>query len=191
MEDAKSVKDEKATIRRDMLSRLKSQAPEDKIAKSFKIKGLALRTPFFKKAGVVMFYAATSWEVDTFDLIKECLQMGKKAVLPVANPAKKELIPVEIQTMDSLVRNSLGIMEPAKDDAKIIPRDKLDLVVVPGLAFDKWGNRLGRGAGYYDRFLARLPLKTMKMGLAFEFQMIDSVPAVEGQDIPLDLVISG
>ncbi len=191
MEDEKSVGEEKEEIRRDMLSRLKNQPAADKITKSSKIKNLALKGPFFKKAAVVMFYAATSLEADTSELIRECLQLGKKVALPVADPVKKELIPVEIENIDSLVRSSLGIMEPARDKNKIIPLAQLDLVVVPGLAFDKWGNRLGRGAGYYDCFLAKLPARTVKVGLAFDFQMIDSVPTVDGQDIPLDLVISG
>lgn len=93
--------------------------------------------------------------------------------------------------MDSLVRSSLGILEPVRDENKVIPISELDLVVVPGLAFDKGGNRLGRGAGYYDRFLAKLPGRTLKVGLAFDFQVLNYVPAVDGQDVALDLVISG
>jgi len=138
-----------------------------------------------------MFYAATSFEVDTRPLILECIKMGKRAALPVTDTSRKKLVPVVIDNMESLAKSSLGIMEPAREEEKILSPESLDLIVVPGIAFDKSGNRLGRGAGYYDRFLADLPANTVKVGLAFDFQMIDAVPAVPGLDIRLDFVISG
>ena len=138
-----------------------------------------------------MFYAATSFEVDTRPLILECIKMGKRAALPVTDTSRKKLVPVVIDNMESLAKSSLGIMEPAREEEKILSPESLDLIVVPGIAFDKSGNRLGRGAGYYDRFLADLPANTVKVGLAFDFQMIDDVPVVPGLDIRLDFVISG
>ena len=191
MPSEKSILEKKDAIRRDMLSRLKSQPPGDRNTKSLRIKELALRSPFFMKAEVILFYAATSFEVDTRPLILECIKMGKRAALPVTDTSRKKLVPVVIDNMESLAKSSLGIMEPAREEEKILSPESLDLIVVPGIAFDKSGNRLGRGAGYYDRFLADLPANTVKVGLAFDFQMIDAVPAVPGLDIRLDFVISG
>ena len=191
MPSEKSILEKKDAIRRDMLSRFKSQPPGDRNTKSLRIKELALRSPFFMKAEVILFYAATSFEVDTRPLILECIKMGKRAALPVTDTSRKKLVPVVIDNMESLAKSSLGIMEPAREEEKILSPESLDLIVVPGIAFDKSGNRLGRGAGYYDRFLADLPANTVKVGLAFDFQMIDAVPAVPGLDIRLDFVISG
>jgi len=191
MPSEKSILEKKDAIRRDMLSRLKSQPPGDRNTKSLRIKELALRSPFFMKAEVILFYAATSFEVDTRPLILECIKMGKRAALPVTDTSRKKLVPVVIDNMESLAKSSLGIMEPAREEEKILSPESLDLIVVPGIAFDKSGNRLGRGAGYYDRFLADLPANTVKVGLAFDFQMIDDVPVVPGLDIRLDFVISG
>jgi len=191
MPSEKSILEKKDAIRRDMLSRLKSQPPGDRNTKSLRIKELALRSPFFMKAEVILFYAATSFEVDTRPLILEGIKMGKRAALPVTDTSRKKLVPVVIDNMESLAKSSLGIMEPAREEEKILSPESLDLIVVPGIAFDKSGNRLGRGAGYYDRFLADLPANTVKVGLAFDFQMIDDVPVVPGLDIRLDFVISG
>lgn len=187
----RSILEQKDAIRRDMLSRLKSQSPGDRNTKSLKIKELVLNSPFFRKAGTVMFYAATPSEVDTRPLIDECIKMGKRAALPVTDTSRKKLIPVGIDNMESLAKSSLGILEPAREEEKILSPGAFDLIVVPGIAFDKSGNRLGRGAGYYDRFLAGLPANTVKVGLAFDFQVIDDVPVVPGLDIRLDFVISG
>jgi len=187
----KSILEKKDAIRRDMLSRLKSQPPGDRNIKSLKIKELVLHSLFFEKAGTVMFYAATSFEVDTRPLIDECIKMGKRVALPVTDASRKRLVPVGIDNMESLVKSSLGILEPAREEEKILSPGAFDLIVVPGIAFDKTGNRLGRGAGYYDRFLAGLPASALKVGLAFDFQVIDDVPVVPGLDICLDFVISG
>lgn len=187
----KSILEQKDAIRRDMLSRLKRQPPGDRNTKSLKIKELVLNSPFFKKAGTVMFYAATPSEVDTRPLIEECIKMGKRAALPVTDVARKKLIPVSIDSMESLAKSPMGILEPAREEEKILLSSSLDLIVVPGIAFDKSGNRLGRGAGYYDRFLAGIPASALKVGLAFDFQVIDDVPVVPGLDTRLDFVISG
>lgn len=182
--------DEKETIREKMLFQLKRQSVENRIRKSNRIKELALDTRFFKRASSIMLYISTRQEVDTKELIQETLRLGKTAVLPRVDPEAREIVPVVIKNLDSLVKSPLGIWEPELEDKNIIQVSDLELVFVPGIAFNKWGNRLGRGLGFYDRFLSRLPSKTVKVGLAFDFQIVDQLPVVEGQDVSLDLVIS-
>ena len=82
-----------------------------------------------------------------------------------------------------------GIQQPKSNRATVIAPEVLDLVVVPGVAFDRSGHRLGRGAGFYDRFLADLPRDIPTVGLAFDFQIVSNLPLQE-HDIPLSFVIS-
>ena len=83
----------------------------------------------------------------------------------------------------------LGILEPAADPKRRIPPGRLDCVFVPGIAFDKRQNRLGRGAGFYDRFLKRVSKRASKIGLGFSFQIVPRVPT-EAHDVRLDTVLT-
>ncbi len=190
MKVRKEISPEKEAIRLSVRSQLKKEPKNIRLSKSIRIKDLTLNNLFFKKVKVVMFYYSTSLEVDTRELIREALKAGKTVILPAVDPKKNEIVPVAIQDTESLVEGAFGILEPALDPKNIFPVAKIELVFVPGVAFDKWGNRLGRGLGFYDRFLSKLNSKTLKVGLAFNFQLVDSVPTVQGQDVPLDLVIS-
>lgn len=133
----------------------------------------------------ILMYWAMADEMPTREFILKWYQ-HKKIYLPVVNGDDLEIFLFEGE--DSLVAGEkYGIPEPASE--KLLDESKLDMVIVPGVAFDEKNNRMGRGAGYYDRILKRLP-NTKKIGLAFGFQMIDEVP-VEPHDIPMDVVITG
>ena len=190
MEPAEKIKDEKETIRKDMLFRLKRQAEADRIAKSRRIKDLALKSSFFKKAGKLVLYFSTAEEVHTQELIEEALRMGKTVALPAIDSGMKEILAIIVKDTSSLIRGTYGIWEPPIVKENMLPLSEMDLVFVPGVAFDQWGHRLGRGSGYYDRFLAQLEARTVKVGLAFDFQMLEAVPTVPERDMTLDLVIS-
>lgn len=185
-----SVDQEKENLREEVLFQLKKQEPNLRISKSLKIKDLALKSSFFTRAQTVLFYMATAYEVETKELIEETMRLGKTVALPVCEPKTREILPVRVKDLSGLTRGSTGILEPVSEPHNILPLSGIDLVMVPGIAFDRWGHRLGRGLGYYDRFLAKLKPTTVKVGLAFDFQVVESVPAVEGRDIPLDLVLS-
>ena len=92
-----------------------------------------------------------------------------------------------MERWDDLKISSYGILEPKKDKIKNISSDKIDLIIVPGVAFDLKGNRMGHGKGYYDRFLNLV--KSTSIGLAFEFQIIENIP-VESHDKPIDMIIT-
>jgi 5-formyltetrahydrofolate cyclo-ligase len=91
-----------------------------------------------------------------------------------------------ISGLEELVPARFGIREPAPNRSP----EQLDLIVVPGLAFTTQGNRLGRGAGFYDRYLTSIPETTLKVGVCFEFQRIPEIP-VEPHDVKMDVVVSG
>ena len=139
----------------------------------------------FQDATHVLMYWAMADEMPTREFILKWYQ-HKKIYLPVVKGDDLEIFLFEGE--DSLVAGEkYGIPEPAGQ--KLPDESMIDLVIVPGVAFDNQNNRMGRGAGYYDRILKRLP-ETKKIGLAFGFQMIDEVP-VEAHDIPMDVVIAG
>ena len=163
----------KAQIRSKILLKLKNQKEEDRDRKSAAIKKKLLRTKVFKKAKTVMFYIALNGEVNTQDMIKEAKRLGKIIAVPIC--LKSRFIKACLwQEKAKLVRGLYGTWEPAI--RKFVKLEGLDLIIVPGLAFDKKGGRLGRGKGCYDYFLSRLPRKTPIVGLAFDFQIFPCVP---------------
>ncbi|MDR3182103.1 MAG: 5-formyltetrahydrofolate cyclo-ligase [Planctomycetaceae bacterium] len=99
-----------------------------------------------------------------------------------------EIVPVRIESADDLTAGTFGILEP-KMPPQPVPLENIDVILVPGLAFDRYGKRLGRGKGFYDRFLKTLKPSTFKIAPAFECQMFDMVPT-DANDVPLDAVVT-
>lgn len=149
-----------------------------------------LALPVFEKAGVILFYASMKGEVDTFAMITRALELKKRVVLPLVQKEIKAIIPLEIKALSELRKGSYGIDEPCFSPDRVVNTDEIDLVVVPAVAFDAKNNRLGRGAGYYDRFLAELPATTPTVGLAFSFQVVPLIPGIEAHDRPVSMVIT-
>jgi len=164
----------KQYIRSKILLELKNQEEESRNRKSSLIKNKLFRTEVFKKAKIVMFYIAFKGEVETEEMIKEAIKLGKIVTVPVCKPHKLALEPCILDSHAHLKQGPYGVKEPAEE--RCVPLSALQLVIVPGVAFDKKGNRLGRGKGYYDRLLQKLPKTTESIGLAFDFQILSSVP---------------
>ena len=143
----------------------------------------------FRDARTVCFYVGMPTEVDTAPLIDAALALGKTVLVPFCNSKRGKLLFYRIENRKDLKKGVFGIWEP--DPQKACPADAsaADCVLVPGLAFDRAKNRLGRGKGYYDKFLAKLDPKVPKIGLAFSFQKVKSVPTA-GHDVKLDNIIT-
>ncbi|MDD5504785.1 MAG: 5-formyltetrahydrofolate cyclo-ligase [Candidatus Omnitrophica bacterium] len=180
----------KDTIRREILARLRLQTRQDRIIKSDKIKRRLLKEKCFRDASLIMFYVSKSYEVDTTGMIEEALKRGKRVVVPVTQTKEKQLIPSEITCpARDLVKGPFGVMEPRKECIKAVNIEDIDLVIVPGIAFDSKGNRIGHGQGYFDRFLRRLPNKIPTIGLAFKLQLTRRIKALPW-DIPVTKLIA-
>ena len=177
----------KQKIRSKILMRLKIQKEENRDRKSRIIKEKLFRTKVFKRAKKVMFYIALKGEVDTKEMIKEAQRQGKIVTVPVCKRDSLSLRPGILDEHAKLKIGPYGVHEPVEEQCTRLKN--LDLVIVPGLAFDKKGNRIGRGKGYYDRFLGKLPKKTHSIGLAFEFQILPNVPVLT-HDVSVTRVIS-
>lgn len=175
----------KRCIRSKILLKLRTQEKGEKDRKSKTIKERLFRTKVFKKAKIVMFYIAFDGEVNTTDMIEEAQKLGKIIVVPLCK--KYRIIKACLfGVKDRLVKGPYGILEPMLENC--VDLKHLDLVIVPGVAFEKKGLRLGRGKGYYDRFLKKLSNKTTSIGLAFDFQILPSLPATT-HDVSVNKII--
>jgi len=176
----------KQKLRSKMLTRLKLHKEEDQERKSRIIKRKLFRSSIFKKAKTIMFYLSFGGEVKTEDMILGAKKLGKAVAVPVCEHNRMILRPCLLSHKANLVKGPYGICVPA-EKTFIDPKD-LDLVIVPGLAFDEKGNRLGRGKGCYDHFLNTLPGNKNSIGLAYDFQILPSVPVAKN-DIHVNKVI--
>jgi len=176
----------KQDLRSKILSILKSQKKEDRQQKSRLIKDKLLRQREFKKAKKVMFYIALDGEVDTQEMIAEAKRLGKIIAVPVCVKNRASLRPAILDNHAHLRKGPYGVSEPVI--SRFLEPDDLDLVITPGVAFDKNGNRLGRGKGYYDRFLKRLPKDTPSIGLAYDLQVLRVVP-VTSRDVSVKKIL--
>jgi len=145
----------------------------------------------YRAADTVLFYVGVRSEVRTDVLLDEAWVAGKRVVVPFCDKGRIE--PLLATGWDDLVPRTFGIPEPAphvraQPERHIAP-DRLDLVVVPGLAFDRRGDRLGRGKGYYDRLLHQVRPDTLLVALAFECQLVDLIPRL-AHDVPMHRVVT-
>lgn len=145
--------------------------------------------PAFQSAGSIMVYMDYRNEMPTEPLLRLMAQEGKQLILPYTDP-NFMLVPYELSSPEKIRVSSMGIREPNPAVCPEADPKKIDLVIVPGLAFDRKGARIGYGKGCYDRFLPTLRLGVLKIGFAYDFQVFsDDLPA-EPSDIPLDGIVT-
>ncbi len=180
----------KQEIRDKIKAVLAKQKPFTRKRKSDILKTKLFRSPEFKRARVVMFFISRRDEPDTLIMMRDALRAGKRVVAPLLDLARRRIVVSELKSLEgTLERGPYGILQPKKSAYRKISTKKLDLVLVPGVAFTRRGVRLGRGGGYYDRFLAAIPKRTPFVGLAFKSQIVKSLPTLS-HDIRLAKIIS-
>ena len=143
---------------------------------------------FYKEANHIMVYVSFGSEINTHDFIKESLKKGKRISVPVTFPDSKEIKPSELLDFDELEIGFYNILTPKDESIRFIDPNEIDLIIVPGVAFDRKGYRIGYGGGYYDRFLSSYP-DIIKLSIAYDLQLIDEVPRKD-HDIPVDFIIT-
>jgi 5-formyltetrahydrofolate cyclo-ligase len=157
-------------------------------SKSAAIASRLSRLKVFKEAQTVFLFAGVGPEVDTSFIIQMAQQQRKAVALPRVILPGREL---EFRRVESLGLHTepgpFSIPEP-KTSCPLVPREEADLVIVPGLAFDRSGHRIGSGAGFYDRWLAKSPF-IPRVGILFEVQLFDSLPA-EDHDQPVHWLVT-
>jgi len=190
MEGMDMVNDERQMLRnkilgaRDLLS-----ASERQEKSSFAIQNF-WSLPEMKHWSTLFIYVNFRSELETLELIYQCLSQGKRVAVPLVDASTVRMIPLLIKDPEKdLVPGYYGIPEPdPQKSLRVAPRE-IDAAVIPGSVFDIQGGRLGYGGGYYDRFLVNDAPQAKRIGLAFEMQVVEKVP-VEPHDQPLDILIT-
>jgi 5-formyltetrahydrofolate cyclo-ligase len=136
----------------------------------------------------IMFYVSFSTEVNTHEMIKDCLNADKNVYVPVIDLKKKCVHVSVLSDFDDLVESTYGILEPRSECRELISSKKIDIIIVPGLGFDPKGNRIGYGAGFYDTLLNKNK-DPLKVALAFECQIKEDVPTGPN-DMKMNVIIT-
>ena len=179
-----------AEIRQEKLRLRRSLSPVELQTLSDAIADRLLALPEYKAAGTIECYVAMPDEVQTVRIIGEALRVGKRVIVPVVDRAQRMLTFSELKHPAIELRaGHFGILEPASEYVRPLPLESAQLVIVPVVAWDERGNRIGHGAGYYDRALAPLPKHCVSFGLAAEAQRAAAIPA-EAYDVRLDAVVT-
>ncbi len=152
---------------------------------------LLLSSEAMKQAAVILAYASKEHEVSTTALLEALLaEQGKRVAVPrVTDPAALKMEACVISSLDQLRPGHYHVLEPdfGPDHGEVIEPSAIDLVLVPGLAFDKGGHRIGYGKGYFDSFLKKT--SCIRVGLCFAFQLLDAVPH-DGHDVKMHLIVT-
>ncbi|HOA19492.1 MAG TPA: 5-formyltetrahydrofolate cyclo-ligase [Sedimentibacter sp.] len=177
----------KSKIRKRILNVRNNMSKEDVKKNSNAIMDKITSLDIYKHSKVVFIYMDFKNEVMTSNLIKRMLSEKKRVVIPYTDSINTVLIPSEITKESDLKQNSFGYFEPKS----ILPVniEEIDLVIVPGVVFDKNLNRIGFGKGYYDKILNRLKPSAKKVALAHDFQVLEDIPAEE-HDVKMDMIIT-
>jgi 5-formyltetrahydrofolate cyclo-ligase len=179
---------DKRRLRAELKGRLLGLANGRRVEKSRKACENLISTPQFQHSSIVMIFLSLPHETDTTPAILNAWRNGKTIAVPKVVWQQKYMIPVQIDSLDSgFCVEVAGLKNPTAGGP--VRLEEIDLVVVPGLAFDRNGNRLGTGNAYYDKFFEDKNLVATRCGLAFSEQLIDSIPA-DGHDKPMDLLVT-
>lgn len=186
----------KKSLRALLLAKRDSIAVEDKKAKDSAIRKRLFSLEYFKEAKTILFYASFRSEAETIKAIQNTLKLKKRVALPVVDTEHKQLKLYEVHDISELSTGYMGIPEPVAVRALNMSLNEIDIEIIPGIGFDLKGNRLGYGAGYYDKLLSHKSKRLSKtkgrittIALAFEEQIAEKIPS-EPHDIRVDLIVT-
>lgn len=179
---------DKKELRKHMKDLRDSSSYEDKNRFDEAIYRKIINNEFYIKAKVIFIYVSFGSEADTHSIINHALKNNKTICVPKVINKNEGMKAIKINSLEELSSSTLGILEPSNFSNEIQPSE-IDLLIMPGLAFDINGGRLGYGAGYYDRFLKLIPDKAHKLGIAYKYQLLDNIPMDE-HDMFIDEIIT-
>jgi 5-formyltetrahydrofolate cyclo-ligase len=175
----------KAALRKQIRAALEKISPAVRAVESIE---LCVRLkPQLQSARTILFFAPLPGEIDVWPLLEESVPAGKTVALPQFDPATQTYRARRLENpAGEIVPGKFGVREPASSCVEI-PLAKFDLILVPGVAFDLSGNRLGRGKGFYDRLLAKI--SGVKCGVGYDFQLLGKIPA-ELHDAKVNFILT-
>jgi len=177
----------KKEFRKQLLLKRKQKSQQCILINSEKISDHLLILPAFRNASHILFYVSYNGEVHTHKLMRKAFSLNKNVYVPISEPKTHTLTISKLNQFADLTTGSYSILEPKKEKREIVPIEKIETILVPGVAFDLNGNRLGQGGGYYDWLLSQS--KATTIGLAFEFQIRHFIPT-DPHDEQVDIIVT-
>lgn len=187
-----AIFNDKKILRKEILEKRNNINSAKKKELDKKILDQFYESKYYKEAAKIFIYISYDSEINTKVIINKALKDKKKIYVPRTEFKTRHMDAVEITNLDNLAESKYGILEPKIEEPHIDPNE-FDLIVVPGVAFDRNGGRMGYGAGFYDRYFKKINKenidKIVKLALAYELQILDKVP-MNAQDVPVDYIIT-
>ena len=178
----------KSELRKIMKEKRKALSKKNKQELDLVIFNKVIESKYYKKATNIFIFVSQEDEVDTINIINHALKHNKIICVPKVISKLQGMEVLQIKSLEELEPGKFGIFEPKLGNT-IISAETIELVLLPGLAFDKEGGRLGYGGGFYDRYLMKLNKDTPKIGLGYDFQIVDKV-IMEKYDNYIDGIIT-
>lgn len=179
---------DKKSIREEIINKRNELSSDIKMQYDMIIFSKLINCEFYKNAKKIFTYVSFGSEIDTIKFIKYALNDNKEIYVPKTDKAKKEMVAIRINSLDNMSVDNWGILEPKSVDKNKIGKD-FDLILMPGLAFDRKGNRIGYGGGYYDKYLSQFKEIINKLVLAYDFQIVNNIEN-ESHDIKVNCIIT-
>jgi 5-formyltetrahydrofolate cyclo-ligase len=179
----------KPEIRAQMRAFLKAMSPDERQRRSTAACARVAATREFKNAQMVMLFLSMPSEIETSALALKAWQECKSIAVPRVDWESRRMDPLEIRSLETGFQTvAPGYRQPI--EGTVVPLDLIDMVVIPGLAFDRKGFRVGRGRGFYDRFLSQQDFKGVRCALCYHEQILNEDIPREPHDIPMDLIVT-
>jgi len=187
-----AIFNDKKILRKEILTKRKNIDVVEKEKMDKKILNKFYESKYYRESKNIFIYISYDSEINTKEIINKSLIDNKKIYVPRTEFKTRLMDAVEITSLDDLIESEYGILEPSIYEPHIEPNE-LDLIVVPGVGFDRNGGRMGYGAGFYDRYFKKISKdkmkKIVKLALAYDFQILEDVPMNE-QDVPVNYIIT-
>lgn len=179
---------DKNILRKEILEKRNRLELENKYEYDKVIFQKLINSDIYKKSKKIFTYVSFGSEVDTKKFINYAISDNKDIYVPKTDKVNKEMLAIKINSLNNMDVDKWGILEP-KDVDKSKVGDNFDLIIMPGVAFDINGNRIGYGGGYYDKYISAIKCKSVKLALAYDFQVINKIESEE-HDINVDCIIT-
>lgn len=177
----------KTEWRKSIMLSLQSLLPDERDQIETRLYTNLIQSSLWKQAERIGITISQGLEWDTKPIVESSWAAGKRVCIPKCIPEKKQMVFYDFFSYDDLEIVYYNLREPKPEPTKIVTKEQIDLLIVPGVVFDKQGYRIGFGGGYYDRFLAEYP--NQSLSLVYSGQLIDRIPR-EDHDLPVDHLIT-
>jgi len=178
----------KKEIRSKILKKRNNMLFSEVLEKSDRIKEQVFHMDEFKDAKVILFYVSYDNEVYTHNMIKKSIEIKKQVVVPKTDKHNRMILCSSLTQWDDLITGAYNILEPRPECLNEVSLESIDLIIIPGIAFDCQGNRIGHGMGYYDKLLKK-KMNAHRLGLAFELQIVENI-STEYHDVKVEKIVT-